>query len=321
MVLTIVAMLLASLFSMFVADWIDHAFRHPLIARGGIELILDVARRGWLMSLTISAALPLWACYTLFKSIVKFFVVGQNFGSRFYPVFSPRFSIAAVGYPKDEVGHRKVWENLYAWGGLLTDFDKLSSRNAQEIYQRTAGAVVPKDRAKFELPTDLGFSTDSVRRSFNVNVGLAGLADHTLSEEASLMEALLARCVLQLKSLALISAASFFLVAVTGVVYVGLNTIRSADFLTRSQADLMAFDSYIYSIGSLVWGAASIFLIRQPIRWTFELSDPYWRISRFVNDAHFVRFERVARVLVLIACQVAALSLTAQVCFSSWAAF
>jgi hypothetical protein len=233
-----------------------------------------------------SIYVPLRSLYLLLKDLVDFYFVGHSPGYE-EDLFSPRFALTAIAFSPDESQLAKdiivqtEYNSLYSF---VLPFGESQAQYFDNVRSEAGKLIDPPTRTPEYLKT-LGIPDPNERISttranrFNVALGLAGLYDRDLAEEAAKTEVSLVRHALSLRRLVLRYAKALLAVVWTTLVSFSLVALT-----------VLAEPIYVMSIAYLIWGVAMRSVMRLPVNWIFETANKNARkIS--ARDSQLLKFE------------------------------
>jgi hypothetical protein len=249
----------------------------------------------------ISLGIPLYALYLLIRDLVYFYFVSYSpgFPGTFY---NPRFSLAAIAFPKDEAPEavtKEIFNLQYTTD--LRNFILPLNHNIASYFDEMArdnDDIIPKTRTTSILGNmgildDLTDDNKQDIKRFNAALGLAGFLDRNLIEEVARLEASLARHAISLRRLVLrYIKALLALIWTTIISFLAITIINSFAAKAISPIVLVLTLSVLYGI----WSVATPRIVRLPITWLFE-NNPNLKP---VQDVELVRFERSVQRLCLV---------------------
>jgi hypothetical protein len=234
----------------------------PAIARDSVESVmrtlLDTDRTTvhflLIAAVAVVMATPFVALWVVLRDLTRFYFHGQHLSSESGEIFVPRFTLTGLHLPDDELGPAAA-EQL----------------DAARAAPRTIELLVPaRDSTRRRIDAKLG-AYDEDRTTRDDAERAAALFELIASQPRSLLEEVakvehgMARHILRLQVIVLrYTKALLVFLTTTGAVF-ALAAVVSA----RPEVDRTA-EIWLGSVVA-VWAAATVFLVRAPVRWIEDL--------------------------------------------------
>lgn len=275
--------IISLLFSLFVRDSLAIIIKALFEGLSSSLLIFHIPL---LWAFVILSVLPMWSVYLLLKGIINFYFLRRppGFAGRL-PSFS-WLSLGPLALPSDESARVKHEVMVLQYNTPLSNLVYPSGEypSNAEFYEgllwETIDTLAPSQREvsalrqKGVISSQDPLNNPDANRNiahFNAALGLAGLQDKLLVEEAASMEVTLARCVLMLRHLILQHVTVLLLVIWSTFFFLALSTLLTILPIYFSPANIVGkVNSMTLAIGVLTWALLTPLVVRAPSEWLYS---------------------------------------------------